>query len=99
MTQGLQGENAEALDAVIRDQRFVACDVGQIFNDDAAVIDRVIVVGLENGNFAKCRKGRELRIGLGGSYGFPDVLQFAGKPAFGSVEVIATVSFVFTTFQ
>ena len=40
LSQGLQGENAEALDAVIGDQRLVACDMGQIFNDDAAVIDR-----------------------------------------------------------
>ena len=29
LSQGLQGENAEALDAIIGNQRLVACDMGQ----------------------------------------------------------------------
>ena len=75
--KSLQGQDTEALDAVIGDQGLVARDMGQIFDDDTAVIDRVVVIGFENGNFAKCRKRRELRVRQGGFYGFLDMLELA----------------------
>ena len=56
--------------------------MGQIFNDDAAVIDRVVVIGFQNRDFAKRRKRRKSQICLGGLYGFLDVIQPAGEPAF-----------------
>jgi hypothetical protein len=64
--------------------------MGQVLNDDTAVIERVMVVGFENGDFAKGRERRELWICLGGLYGFPDMLELARKPAFmGSDEAHA----------
>ena len=49
----LQGKNTKALHAFIGYQGLVACDMGQIFDDDTAVINCVVMVGFENRNLAE----------------------------------------------
>ena len=61
----LQGQDAEALDAVVGDQGLVARDVTEIFDDHARIMDRMAVIGDEHRNLGDRREGGELLIGFG----------------------------------
>ena len=52
LAQRLQGEHAEALGGLMRDEVGVACHMGEILDDDARVINAMAMVGLQHRNLA-----------------------------------------------
>ena len=61
--QGLQREDPEPLDPVIGDQRRIAGDMAQIFDDNAGIVDGSPVIGYQHWNFAERGLGDQRSIG------------------------------------